>query len=510
MRIPDLTPLLRRHFLSRAKRTAGWGREGRDIQLRQLRELLRMASGTEVGRRYDFRGLSSSGNLYREFSESVPTREYEDIREDVMRMIAGERDVLWRGRCRNFAQSSGTSGGKSKYIPITDDSLRLNHYRGAEDSLAHYLQCNPESRVFSGKSMILGGSFSNELNSLPRGVKVGDLSATLIDKVPWGVELIRIPEKRIALMSDWNEKLPQMVESAIRADVTNISGVPSWFLTVLKHVLEQTGKDTIADVWPNLEVFFHGGISFHPYREEYERITRGLRMHYMENYNASEGFFATQSELDDKSMLLLLDCGIFFEFISLENGEIVPQWEVEKGKVYELMITASNGLWRYRLGDTVLIESVDPVKISIAGRTKCFINAFGEELMEYNAERAIERVCHLTDSSIVNYTVAPVYADRGRKGRHQWLIEWEKRPDDVEMFRKELDSELQRQNSDYQAKRSGSIFLDLPEIVSVGADTFNEWLRRSGTHKMGGQRKVPRLSNDRTIADEILRIERER
>lgn len=504
----DLTPLMRPYFEKIARRTDEWGVTGKDVQLRQLRSLLHRASGCEVGKKYDFAGLAKLENPYGEFSRRVPLCDYESIRSEVMRMIRGERDVLWRGKCVNFAQSSGTSGGKSKYIPITGDSLHRCHYKGAADSVAHYLRSNPASRLFSGKGMILGGSFANELGLDSDKVCVGDLSATLINKINPIANLFRVPDKHTALLSDWKVKLPAMVAASKDAHITNMSGVPSWFLTVAKEIVKARGVETLSDAWPDLEVFFHGGISFEPYRAEYDSLIDPSKMHYVENYNASEGFFAVQNDPADRSMLLTIDNDIFYEFVpvSAPENDPVPVWDLEKGRVYELLITSSNGLWRYHTGDTVRVYETAPVKIRISGRTKCFINAFGEELMEENAERAMAEVCRQTGASIVNYTAAPVFAEGSHRGRHQWLIEWGRNPVDKKDFAIRLDAELRKLNSDYDAKRANTIFLDPPEIISIPRGTFDHWLHSVGTGKLGGQRKVPRLSNNRLIADAVLEI----
>ncbi len=470
--------------------------------------MLSRSKGTEIGERYGFGNIKS----YEEFCHKVPIVSYEDVRQDIMRMVMGERNILWPGRCTRFAQSSGTSDGKSKYIPITGDSLELNHFQGGYDTVAHYLNLNPSSRIFSGKSFILGGSFANEVSHLPANVLVGDLSANLIDSMDHIVpvtDLVRIPKKKIALMSDWHEKLPALVKASMKKNVTNISGVPSWFMTVIREVIAAAGATTIHDVWPNLEVFFHGGISFEPYREQYRRLTDPTKMHYLETYNASEGFFAVQSSFDDKAMLLLLDAGVFYEFIPLSelgnsDKRAVPAWEVEEGKTYALVITACNGLWRYMIGDTVTVRSVDPLKITIAGRTKHFINAFGEEVMVHNTDAAIAEACRSTGASVLNYTVAPVYDDGGHRGHHQWLIEWQTPPADIEVFAEHLDEALKNVNSDYQAKREGDIFLDRLSIDSAPAGLFDRWLESTG--KLGGQRKVPRLSNDRKIIEQMLKL----
>ncbi len=475
-------------------------------QLRELRRLLRAARQTEAGRRYGFDEILRADDPARAFAAAVPTAEYEDLRADIMRMVMGERDVLWPGRTVRFAQSSGTSGGKSKYIPITDEALRRNHYAGASDAVAFYLGMNPRSRLFGGRSFILGGSYANEISGLPEDVRVGDLSATLIAEINPLVNLFRVPDRRTALMADWGAKLPALVEASLHADITNISGVPSWFMTVIEKVIERAGANTIHDVWPNLEVFFHGGISFEPYREQYRRLTDPSKMHYIENYNASEGFFAVQDTADPEAgMLLLLDRGIYYEFRPLDGGAPVSASEVEQGRTYELLVSSCNGLWRYSPGDTVRIESTVPLRISVAGRTKSYINAFGEELMVHNAEAAMAAACREHGCEVADYTGAPVYARAdGSRGRHQWLIEWRRPPASTEAFAATLDRELQRVNSDYAAKRSGGIFLDGPEVCTAQPGLFEGWLARTG--KLGGQRKVPRLNNTRELMERLLEM----
>ena len=501
----DFTPLARPIFNRRIKAAQSWRGAVELTQSAQLRQLIARAKSTLIGERYGLKSLST----YEDFARTVPVVSYEDIRPDVMRMVAGESDILWPGKCMRYAQSSGTSDGKSKYIPVTDDALYRNHYAGGRDVVAHYLNLNPASRLFSGKSFILGGSYANELSDLPAGVKVGDLSANLIDKINPFVNLFRVPSKDVALMADWHKKLPALVNAAIKEDITNISGVPSWFLTVLRETIKAAGANNIHDVWPNLEVFFHGGISFEPYRALYAGLTDPTKMHYLETYNASEGFFAVQSSWDNKTMLLLLDIGIFFEFIPLDQvgipyPEAVPAWKVEQGETYAIIISSCNGLWRYAIGDTVTIESVDPLKITIAGRTKHFINAFGEEVMVHNADAALSAACKATGAEALNYTAAPVYDDGGHRGHHQWLIEWLTPPADIEAYADTLDKALQAVNSDYQAKRSGNIFLDRLTITDAVPGLFDRWLETTG--KLGGQRKVPRLSNDRRIIEQMLKM----
>lgn len=499
----NITRLLTPFFAARARRTLRSASDPELVQLRQLKKLIANGRRTLWGDSHHLQQVAT----YDDFREAMPVTSYPDIRPYVERMIAGEPDILWPGPCRRFAQSSGTSDGKSKYIPVTRESFNRSHYRGGADVVAHYLSLYPDSRIFSGKSFILGGSFANEL-TLPPSVKVGDLSANLIDRINPIANLFRVPSKKVALLEDWAVKLPALVEAAMDENITNISGVPSWFMTVLKQIIAKKGASTIHDVWPNLEVFFHGGISMAPYREQYRHIT-SPSMRYLECYNASEGFFALQNAIGDPSLLLLLDCGTFFEFIRADEAdsdrpEIIPAWEVEEGEVYAMVITSCNGLWRYPLGDTVRIESVDPLKITISGRTKSYINAFGEELMVQNAEAALTKVCRDLNCEIANYTAAPVYASDHSRGRHEWLIEFNREPASLDEFARCLDLALQQENSDYEAKRSHGIFLDQLTVVKGRPGVFDTWLASTG--KLGGQRKVPRLSNSRHPMDEILRF----
>lgn len=497
----NLTRLLRPYFVRQGRRFAEAARHADTVQAAQLHRLLEAAARTDFGRRHGISGRMT----YADFSRNILPADYESVRDDVGRMIRGEHDVLWPGITWRFAQSSGTTGGKSKYVPITSESLAENHYRGAKAALCFYLMHHGESRIFDGRTFILGGSYANELHTDNPDVRVGDLSATLIDCVNPLVNCLRIPPKQVALMPDWEQKLPRLVDAGLHADVTNISGVPSWFLTVLKAIVKKAGAGSIHDVWPRLEVFFHGGIAFGPYRDEYRAITDPTKMHYVETYNASEGFFAAQ-DTDDASngMLLLVDCGVFYEFVPVgqSTDKAVTVRDLEAGRVYEMIVTSCNGLWRYRIGDTVRVNSVNPVRISVAGRTKSFINAFGEELMVYNADRALEAACNLSGASVADYTVAPVYAHGSSHGRHQWLIEFVRPPANMDEFRQALDDSLRRENSDYDAKRSKNIFLDSPEITVARRHLFDDWLALTG--KRGGQRKVPRLNNDRTLIDILL------
>ena len=500
----NFTPLVRNRFLGRLQQHVRYIDHADAVQQGELVRLIEKAALTRIGRKYDF----SSIRTYKQFASTLPLYSYEDLRPHIMRMVNGIKDELWPGRCMNFAQSSGTSDGRSKYIPITRESFQWNHYPGASDVVTHYLNMNPDSRIFSGKALILGGSFANNLQLKP-GVRVGDLSANLIENMNPLANLARIPSKQVALMEDWTEKLPLLVEAGIEANVTNLSGVPSWFLTLLRRVLERTGKSSIHEVWPNLEVFFHGGIAFEPYRQQYEEICDMSKMHFMDTYNASEGFFAVQSDWSSEAMLLLLDVGVFYEFLPVEESdsetpEVYPIWEIEAGRTYELIITAANGLWRYRLGDTVTVEQLNPVKIRIAGRTRSFINAFGEELMVHNADHAITLAAQETDAKVLNYTAAPVFAQGNKRGHHQWLIEFAREPQEKDRFMQLLDQHLREVNSDYDAKRTGDIFLAPPTLVIATTGLFDRWLATTG--KLGGQRKVPRLNNNRDIIEQMLQF----
>lgn len=499
----NVTKLIRPVFMRRIAQCRTWMDDAETTQRQLLAGLVRQARNTLWGRQHDYSKLGG----YADFTLAVDITPYPEIRSMVMRMVGGEKDILWPGVTRRFAQSSGTSDGKSKYIPITAQSLSQSHYRGGSDVVAHYLNLYPDSRMFSGRSFILGGSFANELE-LPAGsrAKVGDLSANLIEAINPLANMVRIPSKRIALMADWHTKLPALVETSLHADVTNISGVPSWFLTVLQEVLKAAGADHIHQVWPNLEVFFHGGISMTPYRDIYNSIIDPGKMRYLETYNASEGFFAVQDRRDSRAMLLLMDAGTFYEFqpVDQPDAQPIPAWQVEQGKIYQLIITSCNGLWRYPIGDTVKIETLSPLRITIAGRTKHYINAFGEEVMVHNTDAALAEACRECDCSVRNYTVAPVFTTSRSQGYHQWLMEFIVKPADMERFATVLDRALTRQNSDYQAKRSGDIFLQRLRITEAREGLFDNWLESTG--KLGGQRKVPRLANDRTLMDAMLKF----
>jgi len=441
--------------------------QGEQLQRQVLSHLIASAKDTEWGREHAFATTKS----YEDFVRHNPTNTYEDLKGQIDRMRHGEHDVLWPGRVKWYAKSSGTTNDKSKFIPVSDEGLQKIHYAGGYDSVALYLRNHPDSRLFDGRALILGGSHASNYN-LP-GSLVGDLSAILIENINPLANLIRIPKKSTALLSDFEVKRDRIAREAMTKNVTNISGVPSWMLSVLNRMMELTGKAHLEEVWPNLEVFFHGGVAFTPYRKQYEQLITSSRMHYMETYNASEGFFGLQDDPADKSMLLMLDYGVFYEFLPMDGGDVVPLWAVETNKNYAMIISTSCGLWRYMIGDTVRFTSTNPYKFVISGRTKSFINAFGEELIVDNAERGLAFACEQTGAEVLEYTAAPVFMDAKAKCRHQWLIEFSKKPQDLQHFASLLDRKLQELNSDYEAKRYKDITLQHLEIIPARQGLFN-------------------------------------
>ena len=500
MQAMSLTGLVSKVFRPRQKDLERHQNEGETLQREVLKRLTERATDTEYGRQHAFSDIHD----YEQFVKRVPVNTYEELKGAIDRMRHGETDVLWPGRTKWYAKSSGTTNDKSKFIPVTSEGLQHIHYAGAFDTVALYLRNNPQSRLFDGRALILGGSHSPNYN-LP-GSLVGDLSAILIENMNPLANLVRVPKKQTALLADFEVKRDRIAREALNKNVTNLSGVPSWMLSVLDRVMELSGKEHLEEVWPNLEVFFHGGVAFTPYRQQYERLITSPRMHYMETYNASEGFFGLQSDPQDKSMLLMLDYDVFYEFedLSSKSGEIVPLWGVEPDKNYAMLITTSCGLWRYKIGDTVRFTSVNPYKFVISGRTKSFINAFGEELIVDNAEQGLQYACQQTGAEVLEYTAAPVFMDEHGKCRHQWLIEFNRQPQDLSQFAQLLDQQLQTVNSDYEAKRYKNITLQPLEIIVARPGLFNDWLKQHG--KLGGQHKVPRLSNERTHIEQLLKI----
>lgn len=501
----NTTRLIGKLFAPRQKALDAYATRAVALQDAVLRRLLSEAAGTEWGRAHQYAGIRS----YEDYRRLVPVQTYDDVKPYIERMRHGESDVLWKGQVRWYAKSSGTTNDKSKFIPVSPDGLKRIHYAGGTDCVASYLRNNPDSRFFSGKGLILGGSHAPNYNL--KDSLVGDLSAILIQNVNPLVNLIRVPKKEIALLSDFEVKRDRIARSTIGKNVTNLSGVPSWMLSVLRRVLELTGKDSLEQVWPNLEVFFHGGVAFAPYRDQYRQLIRSDRMHYVETYNASEGFFGVQTDPTDASMTLMVDYDVFYEFIPMDefgkaDPTVVPLEGVETGKNYAMLISTSCGLWRYLIGDTVRFTRKDPYRFVITGRTKHFINAFGEELIVDNAEKGLEVACAGTGAQIADYTAAPVFMDSDAKCRHQWLIEFAVLPDSTERFARILDRALQQINSDYEAKRYKDITLQPLEVVVARKNLFHDWLKEKG--KLGGQHKVPRLSNTREYIDELLRLNR--
>ncbi len=471
------------------------------VQEATLFELIEKAKDTEWGKKYGFDRMRD----IERFATTVPLQTYENIRPYVDRIRNGEQNVLWPSRIIWFAKSSGTTEDKSKFIPVSKEALAACHYRGGYDVLAIYGVQNPKTKVFTHKTLTLGGS--RQINREADHSYFGDLSAILIRNVPRWVNILKTPPAEVTLLPDFDEKLKQIAEIAVKQNVVAFTGVPSWNMVLMKHILEYTGKKNILEVWPNMELFIHGGVSFEPYREQYRRLFPSDKMHYFETYNASEGFFALQDDPADEGMLLMLDYGVFYEFIpaeqvGTENPEVLTIDRVEKGKNYALVITTNAGLWRYVIGDTVVFTSLYPHKIKISGRTKQFINAFGEEVIVDNAEKALKEACRATGAIVSEYTAGPVYMDSKHNGAHEWLIEFEKEPDDLSLFTQTLDKSLCSLNSDYEAKRHKNITLRMPVVHVMPRGAFYEWMKNRG--KLGGQNKVPRLANDRKYLDDIL------
>jgi hypothetical protein len=476
-----------------------------EVQQETLSKLLNTARNVQFGRKYDFGSIDSED----EFKRRVPVHNYEDVKPYVDRLREGETDLLWPGEVKWFAKSSGTTSDKSKFIPVTSEALEDCHYRGGRDILAIYTNNNPETRIFSGKGLTIGGS--HQVNNFNNQSFYGDLSAILLENSPFWVSFIRTPNTKIALLEKWEEKLEKAYEATLNENVTNIAGVPSWNLVFIKYILEKTGKSNLLEIWPNLELFIHGGISFLPYREQFKKLIPSPTMNYLETYNASEGFFAIQDDPGSDDMLLMLDYGVYYEFVTLEQIEqdqpkTITIGEVVPGTNYAMIISTNGGLWRYILGDTIVFTSLYPHKIKITGRTKHFINAFGEELIIDNAENALKTACIKCHAIISEYTAGPVFMSDDSKGRHEWLIEFEREPENIEYFTAMLDNALQSLNSDYEAKRYKNMTLDTPLVRSVKKGLFYQWLKEKG--KLGGQNKVPRMANNREYLDELLEIEK--
>jgi len=476
-----------------------------DVQQEWLKKLLHTARNTEIGQKHEFKSIESPEI----FRQRVPIVDYDQVKPLVDRLKNGEQNILWPTEIKWFAKSSGTTADKSKFIPVSEEALEECHFKGGKDLLSIYCNNNTNTNMFNGRAIGMGGTHQIvELNN-ESIYHQGDLSAILMQNLPLWVEFLRTPNMSIALMDDWESKIEKMAHATIQHNVTNISGVPSWTLLLFRRVLEITGKENLLEIWPNFELFIHGGVSFIPYREQFRKILPSDQMHYLETYNASEGFFAIQDRSDADDMLLMLDYGIYYEFIPMEEvlneqPQTLTLDEVVPGVNYAIVITTNAGLWRYMVGDTVKFTSVDPYRIKITGRTRSFINAFGEELIVENANKAMSVACERCNCNIIDYTAAPVYLEGNKKGTHEWLIEFESPPEDMTFFTEILDNALKSLNSDYEAKRYHNMLLEIPIVRKMPPNTFYNWLKSKG--KLGGQHKVPRLYNDRKYVDEILKM----
>ncbi|WP_411030177.1 GH3 auxin-responsive promoter family protein [Spongiimicrobium sp. 3-5] len=471
-----------------------------EVQEEVLNQLLSVAKDTEVGRAYGFESISD----YKTFANRVPIRSYEEVEPMIERTRKGEQNIFWPTSIKWFAKSSGTTNAKSKFIPVSSEALEDCHYKSGKDLLCLYLNNNENSQLFTGKSLRLGGS--KELYE-DNGTFFGDLSAILIDNMPFWAELSSTPSNRVSLMSEWESKMKAVIMESIQENVTSLAGVPSWMLVLLNNVLEETGNDHLFQVWENLEVYFHGGVSFNPYKDQYRNLLPRKSFNYYEIYNASEGFFAIQDRNNADDLLLMLDYGIFYEFIPMDTyGTLeqttIPIWEVQINKNYAIVITTNAGLWRYKIGDTVRFTSIDPYRVKVTGRTKHHINVFGEELIIENAEEALKSICKKTGAQIKDYTAAPIFMSGKEKGAHEWIIEFRKAPEEIDYFTEFLDNALKSLNSDYEAKRYNNTTLKMPKVHVARENLFYDWLKSKD--KLGGQHKIPRLCNERCYVDELL------
>lgn len=471
-----------------------------EVQHELLMNLIRFAKKTDVGQQYDFKSIKS----YKDFAERVPVKTYEEFETDIERARNGENNIFWPTPIKLFAKSSGTTNSKSKFIPVSEESLEDCHFAASKDLLCFYLNNNPDASLFTGKSLRLGGS---KQIFKDKGTSYGDLSALLIDNMPFWASYSSTPNNDISLMGEWETKMNAIINETIHENVTSLAGVPSWMLVLLNRVLEKTGAIDIKEVWPNLEVYFHGGVSFAPYTEQYQQIIPDKTFRYYEIYNASEGFFAAKDQNNSEELLLFLDYGIFYEFIPMdtygnEQEKVIPLSQVEVGKNYAMVITTNAGLWRYKIGDTVRFTSILPYRIKVSGRTKHFINAFGEELIIENAENALRKTSKILNVEIADYTAAPIFMHGKEKGAHEWIIEFNKAPKDPNKFAEVLDCELQKLNSDYEAKRTNNMTLNQLKLNIARKGLFYDWLAQND--KLGGQHKIPRLANNRKYVEELL------
>lgn len=476
----------------------------KEVQNDVFLQLIEQGKGTEWGEKYNFESIQTQ----QDFALQVPLTNYDTLKPYIDRLLKGEQNLLWNTDTKWFAKSSGTVNSKSKLIPVTKESLQDCHYKGGKDLLSLYYNQLPDRKLYKGKHLTVGGS--TEINYLSPDSYFGDLSAIILKNMPWWAEIRRTPAKEIALMSKWEEKIEKLAHATIDEDVYILAGVPSWTLVLCNRVLEITGKSNLREVWPNLELFMHGGVSFEPYRAEFKRLIPFDDMHYLETYNASEGFFGIQDDLSNPSLLLMLDYGVFYEFIPMkdfkgvDSTNVIPLKDVVVDVNYAIVISTNAGLWRHIIGDTVVFHSTVPYRFTLSGRTKSFINAFGEEVIVENTDKAIRMACETHQVSIRDYTVAPKYMAAGKKGAHEWLIEFIQPPKHIHEFMHTIDSQLKILNSDYEAKRQSDLSLQAPIVHIMPKGSFDNWLKSKG--KLGGQHKIPRLNNDRIILEEILAI----
>ena len=474
-----------------------------DVQDEWFQTLVSSAEDTEWGKKYGYESIITQ----EQFKARVPIQTYDTLKPYIEKMLKGEHNILWPSEIKWFAKSSGTTNDRSKFIPVSEESMEECHFKGGKDLLSLYCNNRPDTKIFTGKCLVLGGS--HQINQLNADSSFGDLSAVLIKNLPFWAEFYRTPELSITLMDNFEEKIEKMARATIDVNVTNISGVPTWNIVLAKRILEITGKDNLLEVWPNLEFYFHGAVNFKPYREQFKKLIPSDSMYYLETYNASEGFFGIQDQPNSEEMLLMLDYGIYYEFLPMEdinkeNPKTLGLDEVQLNKNYALIISTNAGLWRYMIGDTIKFTSLTPHRIQITGRTKHFINAFGEELIIDNAEKGLLKACAETGAIIRDYTACPIYFEGNNAGGHEWIIEFEKKPDNLERFTDVMDQTLREINSDYDAKRYKDMALCRPKLHLAPDGTFYEWMKSRG--KLGGQHKVPRLANDRAYVDEILKL----
>ena len=476
-----------------------WMHDTVSAQFNVWQDLLAAGQYTEYGRKHRFSSIQS----LQQYKQLVPIAEYDDLKPYIDKMMKGEENILWNTPVNWFAKSSGTTSDKSKFIPVSEESLKENHYRASKDVLSLYYASHPDSDLLTGKSLVIGGS--HQIHHLNDETHFGDLSAVILQNSPFWAQWLRTPDLSIALMDEWEAKLEKLARSTIHENVTSMAGVPTWLIVSLKRILEITGKATIKEVWPSLELYMHGGVSFVPYKQHFEKLI-GAPINYLEMYNASEGFFAGQDDITAEGMLLMADHGIFYEFMPVDeygkdNPRTIQLDEVELNKNYAPVITTNGGLWRYLIGDTIQFTCLEPFRIKVSGRLKHYINAFGEEVIIDNTDKAISIACEKTGAAVKDYTAAPVYFSESENGAHEWLVEFDRQPSSIEQFTKELDDALKSINSDYEAKRYKNIALHMPELQAVPSGSFEKWLGSKG--KLGGQHKVPRLSNERTTLEEI-------